>query len=309
MEAVTCKKHETSGPGNRRMLGALCTMAGGVCWGLSGSVGQYLFQYQGMDSRWLVPYRLSIAGIIMFLFCLLCRRDKLFGVFRTAWGIRQILTYTFGVCMCQYLYFQTIQWSSAGTGTILQNLSPVIILVWTCITMKRAPKVREVAAILLALTGVFLITTHGQLGETHVSARALITGIACAFCVALYNEVPKKFLDEYPVFVLQTWAFLIGGTCFFLLFHPWTYHYIPSPAGYCGIAFVVIVGNIIAFTVYMTGVSLIGPGKSVLYGFSEPVTAAMITFAVFGTPFTVYDALGFAAVFAMLVLISLQEKK
>lgn len=140
-----------------------------------------------------------------------------------------------------------------------------------------------------------------------VSARALVTGIACAFCIALYNEVPREFLNQYPIIVLQAWAFLIGGAAFYLVFHPWTYHYVPNAVGYFGIAFVVIVGNIMAFTVYMTGVALIGPGKGVLYGFSEPVTAAVITFIFFGSPFTIYDAVGFAAVFAMLVLISVQN--
>lgn len=33
--------------------GALLTMFGGMCWGVSGCVGQYLFTRQGMDSTWL----------------------------------------------------------------------------------------------------------------------------------------------------------------------------------------------------------------------------------------------------------------
>lgn len=32
--------------------GALLTMFGGMCWGVSGCVGQYLFTRQGMDSTW-----------------------------------------------------------------------------------------------------------------------------------------------------------------------------------------------------------------------------------------------------------------
>ena len=47
---------------NREIKGALLTLSGGACWGLSGSMGQYLFTRQGMDSRWLVPIRLGLAG-------------------------------------------------------------------------------------------------------------------------------------------------------------------------------------------------------------------------------------------------------
>lgn len=40
--------------------------------------------------------------------------------------------------------------------------------------------------------------------------------------------------------------------------------------GVGGILLVVLFGNLLAFNLYMTGVKLIGPEKSVLYGFSEP---------------------------------------
>ena len=43
----------------------------------------------------------------------------------------------------------------------------------------------------------------------------------------------------------------------------------------------------------MSGVPLIGPQKSSLYSFAEPVTAAIISTLVLGSPFTLWDALGF----------------
>ena len=47
------------------LAGAVLATGGGICWGLSGSMGQYLFRCQGMDSRWLVPYRLGLAGVVL----------------------------------------------------------------------------------------------------------------------------------------------------------------------------------------------------------------------------------------------------
>ena len=37
----------------RTLRGFLCAALGGVCWGASGTVGQYLFTCQGVDSGWL----------------------------------------------------------------------------------------------------------------------------------------------------------------------------------------------------------------------------------------------------------------
>ena len=50
-----------------RTKGALLTLLGGICWGLSGCVGQFLFTHEGMDSRWLVPVRLGIAGVLLLV--------------------------------------------------------------------------------------------------------------------------------------------------------------------------------------------------------------------------------------------------
>lgn len=290
--------------GKDRAAGALLTIGGGMCWGLSGCMGQYLFQNQGMDSRWLVPVRLLLSGIVLFIFCLFRRRKELFRVFRDRRTALLTLIYTFGVFVCQFLYFQTIQWSTAGVGTILQDLAPIFILLWTCRQEKRKARPGEVAAIALAIAGVFLITTHGHPMAAAVPMRALLSGIGCAVCVMIYNVVPQDFLNDNPITVLQTWAFLIGGGVLFVIFRPWTFRYIPSPMGYAGIAFVVLIGNVTAFTIYMMGVSKIGPGKGILYGFSEPLTAAVLTFTIFGSRLSVYDVLGFAAVFAMLFLIS-----
>ena len=185
-----------------------------------------------------------------------------------------------GVSCCQFTYFLTIQLSSAGMGTILQDLSPVIILLVVCIQQHRGPRLFEICSILLALIGVFLLTTHGSLTDLAISPAALLSGIASACCVVIYTMWPKK---------LQM-------------------NYVPTAMGVFGIFTVVVLGNVLAFSLYMSGVPLIGPQRSSLYSFAEPVTAAIISTLVLGSPFTVWDAMGFGCIFLMLVLLSLPAK-
>lgn len=282
------------------------TLLGGVCWGLSGSMGQYLFTVQGMDSRWLVPIRLGLAGILMLVFAL--ARQGIVPVMQP-WKSRKnaavMLIYGLaGVSACQFFYFLTIQLSSAGIGTILQDLSPITILLVECLLDKRRPKSLEIISLFFALGGVFLLTTHGHPGNMAVSGAALLTGVISALCVTLYNVVAERTQPDTPVIIMQGWSFLMGGTVFALLFRPWSYHYVPTAAGYFGIAFVVIVGNILAFTLYIQGVRYIGAEKGILFGFSEPVTAAIVTFFLLGSSFTIWDFLGFAAIFIMIFLLS-----
>ena len=64
---------------NKNMKGALLAVFGGICWGLSGSCGQYLFQHEHMDVRWLVPVRLGLAGILMLVYCFIHYGKKTLG--------------------------------------------------------------------------------------------------------------------------------------------------------------------------------------------------------------------------------------
>lgn len=290
--------------------GALLTMFGGMCWGVSGCVGQYLFTRQGMDSTWLVPIRLFLAGVILCIYYGVRNWRQLVNPWRSWRNARDLVIYGLaGVSFCQFTYFLTIQLSSAGVGTILQDLSPVLILLVVCIQQKRGPRVFEIFSIVLALVGVFLITTHGSLTGLAVSPAALVSGIVSACCVAIYTMWPKKLQEQYPTPMLQGWAFLMGGIMFSLIFRPWQIDYVPTAMGAFGIFTVVVLGNVLAFSLYMSGVPLIGPQKASLYSFAEPVTAAIISTLVLGSPFTLWDALGFGCIFLMLVLLSLPAKQ
>ena len=48
---------------NRQALGIIMTLTGAVFWGLCVSCGQFLFQYKEVTSDWLVPIRLTGAGV------------------------------------------------------------------------------------------------------------------------------------------------------------------------------------------------------------------------------------------------------
>lgn len=289
--------------------GAILTAAGAACWGISGSVGQYLFIVQQMSSRWLVPIRLGLAGIILLIYAALRFKEVVLLPWKTPKRAITMLIYgLLGVSCCQFFYFLTIELSSAAVGTILQDLAPIFILLFTCVSGRRYPRLMEVGSIVLALMGVFFLTTHGDISNMSVSSGALIAGIISAFCVAIYNVLAPK-LSRVPVIVIQGWSFLLGGIAGATLFRIWEFNYMPNFYGIIGIATVVIVGNILAFTLYIKGVQLIGPNKAILYSFAEPITAAIISTTLLGSVFTIFDSIGFALIFIMLWMITIDRNK
>lgn len=295
---------------NNNIKGILFTILGAACWGLSGTMGQYLFDVQNMDSRWLVPIRLGLSGILILAYCMIRHKDTVIKPWKTKEMSFWMLVYgILGVSTCQFLYFLTIELSNAAIGTIMQDLAPIFILLFTCLHLKRWPKISEIISIALAISGVFLLTTHGDIAHLSMPVSALIAGVGSAFCVMIYNVLAPKITKEIPVIVAQGWSFLFGGILLGFAFKIWTIHYVPNIYGLFGIAFVVIVGNICAFTLYISGVSKIGPQKAILYSFAEPITAALLSTFVLGSKFTVYDAAGFGLIFLMLWMITFSKGK
>ena len=294
---------------NDRVKGSILAMGGAACWGISGCMGQYLFTTEGMSPTWLTPIRLFLAGLILCAYYAIRSPKLLIAPWKSPRDAVDLLIYGIaGVSCCQFLYFLTIDLSSAGIATILQDVSPAMILVVTCVVGRRAPRAFEIVSILMAMIGVFLLTTHGSLTDLAVSPAALAAGLLCAVCVVIYTMWPKRLQAQYPTPLLQGWAFLLGGAAFHLIFRPWTMGYVPSAVGVIGILVVVLVGNVTAFSLYMSGVPLIGPQRASLYSFAEPVTAAILSTLLLGSPFTLWDALGFGCIFVMLVLLSLPAR-
>ena len=75
------------------MIGILITIIGGICWGLSGTCGQFLFNHKGITSKWLVPVRLTTAGLIMLLYFIGREKKAAFRIWKTKRDIVDILVF------------------------------------------------------------------------------------------------------------------------------------------------------------------------------------------------------------------------
>ena len=69
------------------------------------------------------------GGLILFVYWLVKDRRLLFAPWRQRDSAVMLVLYgIFGISLSQFLYFLTIQFSNAAIGTIMQDLSPVMVL-------------------------------------------------------------------------------------------------------------------------------------------------------------------------------------
>ena len=72
---------------------------------------------------------------------------------------------------------------------------------------------------------------------------------------------------------------------------------------------IVVVGTVMAFTLYMMGVNKAGAVNASVASSVEPVAAALISAAWLGNRFVFADVAGFAAVIIAVIILSLSKKK
>lgn len=293
-----------------RAAGIGITLCGGMCWGLSGCFGQYLFQEKGITAEWLVTMRLFCAGLLLIVLGLLLTKKKMGNVWRHPVDKKRLLIFSIGgMLTCQYTYFAAIQYSNAGTATVLQSLNPLIILAIVCMKGKRLPKKFEAAAIFCALLGVFLLSTHGDIHSMSITTLALIFGLGAAASAAAYNLLSGDLLRNYGVYATVGYAMFLAGIVMMLIVRPWTYAIVFDKGTVLATAGVVIVGTAIAFSLYLKGVSIVGPFMGSLLGMIEPVTAIIISLVFLGADFHIMDFVGFVLILGTVVVLSLPKNE
>ena len=294
---------------SKTALGILLSLSGGIFWGFSGSCGQYLFTYHAVDSKWLVVVRMIISGAILLGISAFRHKKEIFAVWKGKSNFLRMVAFTvFGLVMCQYAYFTAIQLSNAGTATVLQYLSPAMILVFLCVKRKKPPLLREAVAIILAIGGTFIIATGGNIGSLSISTSALIWGLLAGVFLACYSLIPEPLLKIADTPTVLGWGTLIGGIAMVPVFRPWENMPQISFPLVAALGGIIIFGTVLAYSFYLEGIHLIGATKASIISSIEPVAATVISAVWLGTDFTFTDIIGFAMIISTIFIISAKKQ-
>lgn len=279
----------------------------GILWGMSGAVGQYLFNFQGINATWLVCYRLLFSGILLLSY-LKCKKIEIMVIWKNkSHGLRMLIHSIAGMMMVQFTFFKAIEASNAGTATVLQYLNPAMMLVFFAVVRKKKPNFIEILIVIMALIGVFLVATGGDIHGLTLSPEALLWGVSCAFFSCIYSTIPIKLLEIYDAKIVCGWGMLIGGIVLSIVSKLWTLTATVNMPVLFGMTFIIIFGTIIPFTSSLTALPLIGPIRTNLICTIEPIVAAMMAFAFLGTMFSMGEVVGFGFILGTLVIIALQK--
>ena len=283
--------------------GMLNVLIAAVLWGSSGVCAQYIMEQSQMSSQFLTMTRLIFAGLILLTLSFV-HGDKIFSIINNHKDAISLLIFSVvGALTVQLTFLLTIEKSNAATATVLQFLSPTIIVAWFSLVRKSRPGILVFCAILTSLIGTFLLVTHGNPTSLSISPAALFWGIASAFAAAFYTTYPSTLIARYgtlpvvgglillPFYARQGTNFVVNGSLILAFFY------------------LVVIGTSLTFSLYLKGAQLIGGPKASILSCAEPLSSALLSLLLLGITFTLPDWLGTLLILSSVILISMDSRR
>ena len=282
---------------NNTIRGYMLAILGGVSWGISGVCSQYLFMKYEVSADWLTAVRMLLSGILLLMLALQREHMRVFKIWKERKDVAWLIAFGLaGLLLCQYTFLAAIKYSNSATATVLQSLNVVLMAIVVSVWNKKQMRKIQIAAIILAISGTYLIATKGNPTSMDISAKGLIFGILAAVGVVIYTLLSRPIIASWGNLTITGWGMLIGGMVLFVVTRAWIFPTNLNLPAWIIIAVIVIIGTAVGFSVFLESVKYIGPVKSTLLGCLEPASATILSALVLGTRFTVVELIGFVLV-------------
>lgn len=286
-------------------FGILIVLSCGIMWGISGILGQYVFDASSLTATHLTIIRLFLSGVVLLFFSFCRKGKKTLSVWKKPKDLFSLIFFAItGLMGVQFTYFKSIEFSNAATGTVIQYTYIIMLLFYTTFILHVKPKNYEAISVICSFVGIFLIATHGSFHSLAISGQTLAWGQLSALCFCIYCLYPQKLYDQYDLITVIGWSSLIGSIFLAILTRTSS---IPAmkPSVLLAAIGVAFVGTLIPFVIYGIGIGILGSVKASLFVTVEPISSAILTWLVFGTKFTLPDILGFLLILGSIELVAL----
>ncbi len=288
------------------MPGIIAAILAGLLFGVGGTLAQYLFTQRGVSVDWLVTMRLLVSGVLLLAVCALRQGRALLAIWRES-AMALLLFAIVGMLGVQLTFMSAIAASNTATATVIQYTAPAMVALWLAVVRRHMPGWRGAAAILLAMAGVFFLVTHGEVGRLNITLAALAWGLLSAVTAAFNAIQPAAMLKRHGAAMVTGWGMLVGGIALSFVHPPWSAPGQWDTRAILFLAFVLLLGTLLAFYLSLKAVQLAGAQKSSLLACSEPLSAALLAVFWLRVSWGLMDWLGMALILVTVVLLAREQ--
>lgn len=293
----------------KKKTGLLMAFLAAFFWGISGNAAEFLFLNSDLKLINYLSYRMLLTATLLLAYEFFTNGMKDFNELKKSKKdfLRIILYALFGIIGLQGTFTYTLYVSNAAFATLIQYLAPLIILVYMALKNRKFPKKIEIVLTSVALFGMFLMITAGNLKTLYVSTEAIIVGSISALTFVFYILYIKHFF-KYSLTTIIGISMAIGS----ILLLPMSdfsnfYSCLKDPKILFIFLFSLFFGNIIPFFLFLESTRYISAKLTSLIGAFEPLTALVISVTFMNVQFKFIQIIGAMLIILSVTLLSQKE--
>lgn len=278
-----------------KLFAVIMVLIAGTMWAGTGLAAQDFFRKSSLDAMDLTVFRMFSAGIIMFLVSLMKGQWKagVRAVQRKPLLFLELVFYGIvGLMLMHYTYFASIAAGNAAAATVIQYTCPAMVILWVSLKNRKLPARGELLAVVLAIAGVFLLVTGGDIHRISVPAACVYLALASALFFAVCAVYPKHLMT-----VMDN-SFILAIGMFTGAISAWLIDPVTDFSGFFqrSVLFdsfwIVICGTVVAFTCYNAGLHYLSEAQASVTATVEPAVSVIASLFLFDVRFDSLQALG-----------------
>ena len=290
--------------------GTIYSLLSGLIWGICGILGEYFFAHYQVSSGWITSMRLLVAGSVVLILSSFQLRSQLFDIWKNWKNYLPFLTYAIlGIFSVQFFFYLCVEYSNATTATILQFISPIFILLYNRIIYKKKASKSAIFYVLIAMIGVFLMATKGDLSKLSITPLALITGLLSALGLMFNVILPQRFAKNYGFVPTVGWGMIIAGLFSNVLYPVYEISFQLDVVSILICLTIAFLGTAFAFFLSMKAVSLVSPLVVSVVSASEPLSSAILSVLFLGMVLDGFLVLAMILIIVPMIFLSIEESK
>ena len=258
-------------------------------------LGKMAFQ-AGLSPTGALFLRFAFSLVLTSFYIRLFKHIKVFQL--TVTTIAQGIFLTMGALF----YFYSLKYLAASITGVLFFAYPVVVAILAIPVYKEKLKPRLLLALILAVTGIILVSNPGR-DMSEISNTGAILALLACFSYACYCLIGQKSVASHdPLSIMASISliavvmigFLSGRDLAFLLHLSWNQVLIGLTLA--------IVNTILGLWLFLKGIQIIGASRAALVSSAEPPLIILLAFLVLGETLTLLQVLGSLLVFTSMFL-------
>jgi len=236
-----------------------------------------------MPPLWAAAVRFLLAAALM-LAVAGGRGENLFGLLKRHAAVYLMLG-TVGIAAFNLLFFCALQTTSANNGALIMAINPLLTTLLAAAFLGERASVRHLLALPVALGGVAVVISHGELGRlaSLTFSQGDLLMLAATSSWAAYNVLARRYMPQGSPIAHTSWIMAAGALVLlaFALGSDSHIHALGVKAG-MAMAFMVGAGTVLAYLFWGLGIAQLGAGRTAIFLNLVPVFA-MLTGGVLGS--------------------------